>query len=73
MPRVKRLPFGLFLGDEEHPEVDEGKGDVEPEDGDHRDALEPHATGREIEHDGLDDPAKEEETEGYYKWKVDSG
>ena len=58
------LPFIVSFRDEEHPEVDERKDDVEPKDRAHIKRLESQTTCGGIEDDCLHDPPQEEKTQG---------
>ena len=49
----------MFLGDEEHPEVDEWQGDVEPQDAEHIEPPQAHASCGGVEDSRLHDPANE--------------
>lgn len=63
MTVLRYLPFVISFRDEEHPEVDERKDDVEPKDRAHIKRLESQTTCGSIEDDRLHDPPQEEKTQ----------
>ena len=56
------FPFVLPRNDQ-HPEVDEGKRDIEPQDTEHVKPLLSHPACRHIDDCRLDDPTQEEESD----------